>query len=86
MAEENNSIFLMLGRLEGKVDSFLAKHDEIKSHFDKKIDNHEERISTLEDDSNTADGAHKTIKYVIQLVFGVICAFGGAYFSKKVGG
>jgi hypothetical protein len=44
MDKPNDSIFLHLGRLEGKVDAILAS----RSVIEKRLDEHEERISRLE--------------------------------------
>jgi len=42
--ETNNQLYLMLGRLEGKVDAFLSAQ---KSH-EKRVDDLETRVSSLE--------------------------------------
>lgn len=51
--DESNSLCLMLGRLEGKVDALLVNHGRIES----RLDSHAMRLQELEESKARATGA-----------------------------
>ncbi len=71
MSEEQNQLFLMLGRLEGKVDAFLTKHER---HEDR-LSAVEDRVSTLEQYYAKGAGAFAAGKTLWVALAAVIGAF-----------
>lgn len=55
--DENSNLYLMLGRLEGKVDALLSN----QSRTDEALSNHEERITSLEANDQQKRGSRNLI-------------------------
>lgn len=71
MPEETNQLFLMLGRLESKVDNVLAKQTEAnKNHEDL-----ENRVNTLETKVMKGENIFSSVKAMWIVAAGVVGAF-----------
>jgi len=76
MTESDNQLFLMLGRLEGKVDQFLSKQRE----FGDLIDKHHARLALLEEGKYMAKGVLLTVSAILSTIVG----FGTALFTHWI--
>ena len=71
MGEAENQMFLMLGRLEGKVDAILSKQDSIE----KRIESLEDRVDGHEELVTKGKGAFSVLHSLYLVGAGILGAF-----------
>ncbi len=77
MTDPENQLFLIIGRVEGKLDASLSRHEAT----DKRLEVLEELVKSHDMALSKSSGVLSTIHYIYALVAGLIGAFSDNIFK-----